>query len=654
MVYPPLEVPHTLARPTSTDPTHKLNDLPMGLLRTQDHDPLTAPSTLDRLIDNAVSFLSAQTVQTMSSTFNAIQSAGSKIGGLVGSGKGQEFYSALLEDLERTPVRCLSWHPYRHVVALVHRENAVRLVDIAGKNSHPPSRLFEGLTHPLQKNITCVAWRPCASLQFAVGVDGGVCLWRVKPVEVGDGGERVPSILGGETIVTGSRGGGIPSMLAKLEDGEATGSPLKNLGSGRGLAKVPDTHMTFLSFPSMTQVTSVTWSPDGTRLCVGCANTPSLFIWDVASESCFPVPAGAGIGTRKVEWSHDGRFLLQVCVGKTLRIQEAEGGGRIEVEASGVGGFRDAVWVDQGKTVAVAACGSSVVRMLSIINGVGGKLEYRMHPQPEKFSKFETYTEGGRTVIAGGMIRSLAVDPKMRRMAVVFDEPGEAGELVALVEIKSDPLPEFVPIGFVRGPRKEGKGKGRPDGDGAEEGEGNAPAVISFAKQYARGALLSVAWSDGRIGFRRSSTEVSEARGKGTNEKDGEDLKGTPKDLKRPKQRWSPRQPAKKHCQDAGASSSDCPKPYAALEQTMLQVGRGDSLIITFATFDCVNTPTGKASIKEAVEDKTAGCTIISLDRILVDGGYCSDPDRMDPKNMVYQPFFHCGFGETVRKSSRF
>jgi WD40 repeat protein len=71
--------------------------------------------------------------------------------------------------------------------------------------------------------------------------------------------------------------------------------------------------MEFLQHPAVDSITTISWSPDGTKLAVGGGLTPNLLIWDVVFQNATVLKKGAGGGTAQLEWSPDGRYLMQIC-----------------------------------------------------------------------------------------------------------------------------------------------------------------------------------------------------------------------------------------------------------------------------------------------------------------------------------------------------
>ncbi|KAJ3219214.1 hypothetical protein HDU67_002210 [Dinochytrium kinnereticum] len=583
--YPDIVLPYAIskAHDDSLFNALRLSELPSGLLHPgrKETDPVTSPDAIEVALDWVAKVLglggrednvSATPVRAVAlpeaaslalkNVYSGLEVLLDRLSSVVGrvgldkkrvlsllDGGASEAYQKTLERLEQAPVKGIAWHPYRHAVAFAHRQDSIRLVDLTAKNAwHPPAANWDGLKHPLQKDVTCIAWRPCASATFAVGCKDGVCIWTVHPLDSKDSlplgqGEftinpafmRSASVPGNELL--SSKGSTVPPLFPSmpeslLRNDGVPGTPPALSPKARSERKaalntpLPPTWMNFLSYPGMTNVTSLAWSPDGTRLAVGCATSPKLVIWDISTETPYRIPAGVGSGTKHLRWSADGTHLAQICFKRTLRVWETEEFSSFEIEAV-PRGFADACWVDGSKTLAFAVEGDSRVSMLQVLERNTKGLEYRMHPQPERMSRFETYTENGNPIIVGGPIKAMEIDPTMKRFAVIFEEQGEGGQLVALFEVKKDPLPEFLPIGFIRGPKWTedlpsphpprspfaSTNKGTQASSNQDSTQQPRPVLLRFANQYPHGALLTVAWESGKVGFIPCLFGTSDRRG---------------------------------------------------------------------------------------------------------------------------------------------
>ncbi|KAI8833735.1 WD40-repeat-containing domain protein [Chytridium lagenaria] len=438
-------------------------------------------------------------------------------------GGASEAYKAKLERMDQAPVKAMAWHSYCQALAFLHRQDVVRLVDLTAKNAwHPPSKPLGRLKAPSSKrcHLYCLE-RPCAAATIAVGCKDGVCLWTVQPFEtnLSSAGKGTPAIFRTETFSSAPSAPpplfpSLPDSKSRILDDNGPSTPPISFSPEKRIVppSVCKTHMSFLSHHAMIKVTALAWSPDGTRLAVGTATSPRVIIWDIATETPHIIPAGVGSGTRSLRWSEDGKHIVQVCFKKTLRVWETEGFMSFELEAGP--GFVDACWLDRSKTLAFAIAGVPRVSMLQILEATEKGLDYRMHPQHEKLPRFEGSTEKGKPIIVGGPVKSIEVDPTYKRLAITFEDEGEGGQLVALLELKFDPLPEFLPIGFIRGPKwteelakpqpprspYSEKSKGKDTASAEESTQQPRPIVISFARRFPGGALLTVAWENGKVG----------------------------------------------------------------------------------------------------------------------------------------------------------
>ena len=57
---------------------------------------------------------------------------------------------------EEAPLRCLAWHPHTRKLAVASRDDSIR---VAGDGAS----LRPVLRHAGQRDISCLAWRPCCA-----------------------------------------------------------------------------------------------------------------------------------------------------------------------------------------------------------------------------------------------------------------------------------------------------------------------------------------------------------------------------------------------------------------------------------------------------------------------------------------------------------
>ena len=77
-------------------------------------------------------------------------------------------------DWQSSPVRCLAWHPHTAKLCVALQDDSIHV--------HSSQQLVKPvLKHAGQRAVTCMAWKPCAASELAVGCQAGVLLWHVDP-----------------------------------------------------------------------------------------------------------------------------------------------------------------------------------------------------------------------------------------------------------------------------------------------------------------------------------------------------------------------------------------------------------------------------------------------------------------------------------------
>ncbi|CAG8605422.1 15469_t:CDS:10, partial [Cetraspora pellucida] len=72
------------------------------------------------------------------------------------------------------PSKIFAWHPYISLFAIAHNVDVIFLYDLRVEAWFP-----EVLETTLQKDITCMAWKPIGGNILAVGCQRGICLWEL-------------------------------------------------------------------------------------------------------------------------------------------------------------------------------------------------------------------------------------------------------------------------------------------------------------------------------------------------------------------------------------------------------------------------------------------------------------------------------------------
>ncbi|KAJ2892558.1 hypothetical protein IWW38_003173 [Coemansia aciculifera] len=140
-------------------------------------------------------------------------------------------------------------------------------------------------------------------------------------------------------------------------------------------------------------------------------------------------------------------------------------------------------------------------------------------------SAFETHESpsgdasgGSEHIRVGGAIKSLALDPKGQRLVVGFDDDSSSCadiSLLAVYVVNTDALfraggsaNSLIPLGYIRGPawgsqqRKQEIDRPLPESKKKRVRMGlPTPSWFAFAPNFEPGALLAVAWANGKLSF---------------------------------------------------------------------------------------------------------------------------------------------------------
>ncbi|KAJ3047194.1 hypothetical protein HK097_000148 [Rhizophlyctis rosea] len=396
----------------------------------------------------------------------------------------EHYYERLLKRLNEAPIKAFGWHNYRQLFAVAHRQDSVLIYDMVAEHWFPESP--KGLINEYQKNVTCLAWRPNASGVLAVGCQTGVILWRIFYAA-----SNSPAIYP-------RTGMDVTSLVDPAQ---------------------PGSHWaTKLSFPGFGDVTTLSWSPDGLFLAVGSGTSSTILIWDVAAEAATPVAMG-WCGTRELKWSPDGNYLLQADVGHTLRIWETRTWENTALNCAAAAHSLN--WLRGSKMFVFAQEGQSRMHIRQM-NREPPHLENMDVKVPTaKMSTYDFVPAGGSDgdmMTLAGPIKNIAVDPSGSRIVVSFEGDHRGSELVAVLEVERTALPYFRPLGYIRGPKWHPQTP-RPQAPRSpfkeetllteeEEIERVMPGApwpkageMVFSPTFGKGALLSVCWENGKIGF---------------------------------------------------------------------------------------------------------------------------------------------------------
>ncbi|CAJ0642391.1 3217_t:CDS:10 [Entrophospora sp. SA101] len=117
------------------------------------------------------------------------------------------YIKSLRERINNSAKYIFAWHPRCSLFAIAHKADAIYLYDLRVEAWFP-----EVLETELQREITCMAWKPFGSNLLAVGCRRGICLWELSLNQNINSGDT-------STLTTGSLDGSIILWNTTLEIG---------------------------------------------------------------------------------------------------------------------------------------------------------------------------------------------------------------------------------------------------------------------------------------------------------------------------------------------------------------------------------------------------------------------------------------------------
>eukprot|EP00658_Telonema_sp_P-2_P076619 TRINITY_DN6741_c0_g1_i3.p1 TRINITY_DN6741_c0_g1~~TRINITY_DN6741_c0_g1_i3.p1 ORF type:complete len:564 (+),score=67.78 TRINITY_DN6741_c0_g1_i3:229-1920(+) len=346
------------------------------------------------------------------------------------------------------------WHPDKNLLALavwrkvpgadgVREEEHVLVYEFESSSLLKDSETIV-LRDAQQVGIKCMQWAPNRRNVLAVGCKHGtVCQWTITRGQTDYGSVEIPE-PGRSVGVQPQRSVTSLDMPSKpvvsSDSSMAEVSAWVNLldaGMGEGWESV-DT----LSF-----------SPDGWLLAVGCVSDANLVVWDLALE--IPtVLRSIAAGNSLVAWSPSGHFLFAATTAPTITIWETH-----TFSCKQVSGLahpcKSACW------------GAAKNGMETVVMSLeGGHQIHALHltaPAPHIDVTHYIVQDTGPYSVQGGTaahislmgpIRQLAWDDSAQRLAVIFESQPHAREasgMVALYGVDLSQVPVLLqPHGFLR------------------------------------------------------------------------------------------------------------------------------------------------------------------------------------------------------------
>ncbi|BFY98151.1 hypothetical protein BsWGS_01191 [Bradybaena similaris] len=231
-------------------------------------------------------------------------------------------------------------------------------------------------------------------------------------------------------------------------------------------------------------VTSLAWSPDSDHLIFASPRHSSIMVYDVPKESYVALRRDREGGISFLSYSPDGSKLFTATLLPLFRVWETKNW-HSEIWSQLTGRCSACCWSPDGTVLIFAMENDTALYGVRFKEGDSGSLSaVSTSIMLADVSQVNVSTELTEQIRVGGLVKSVIWDATGERLAVMF-EPNELGNnsLVAVFKVTIHPILELLPGGFV---------KGR---------SGESAHHIAFQPSFPKGALLSVVWSSGRVGF---------------------------------------------------------------------------------------------------------------------------------------------------------
>ncbi|KAG0026546.1 hypothetical protein BGZ82_009415 [Podila clonocystis] len=405
-------------------------------------------------------------------------------------------------------IRTIAFHPHQPVLAMALWDNSVWVYDLAHKAWYASP-----LAHrTYQSRVMTLQWKPMSGTILTVGCEAGVSVWHVYR------GKYIQdpfSEQGAKTLVPSQEKPSTSPNNGKDPDWD-------------GISR----------FGEIGAVDQMAWDPRGELLAVtSSAHSSIVYIRDAATNQITELagtiphvtrsktsPVGVCILTNKVcalAWSPSGEHLVVGYQSGLARIFSAATWEAVDITDLG-GAVQSACWTPDGYNLIYTLVDDHVLRALHFEKRGGElswiKLNYvtlslqdkdvrryqdEAGESPAKAAELRRRLGGVELedLRAFGSVEQVVLDPNGERLVVRFRNTDLLG--VVLVRPTGTPLRDldiFMPLGFIRGPASGQTHQGQALGG---EIAFRDPKVVamSFASEFERGSLLSLAWESGAITF---------------------------------------------------------------------------------------------------------------------------------------------------------
>lgn len=347
---------------------------------------------------------------------------------------------AEVADWRESPVRAFAWHPHTIKFAIALQDDSVHV-------HYSGSPLVPVLKHKLQKNVAHLAWQPLCASVLAVACQSSVLVWHIEPTSLA--------------------------------------------------ARPSSSSVQVLQHCGHNPVTHLAWDPSGKLLLSASPTHTTVMAWNVPSESFTPLHHFGGGGIILLAWSPDGRRVMSATPTPTFRVWETKQW-NCDVWSQLSGRCTSACWSSRGEVMLFSMEDDSTLYAIkfSLNSGTLQSAVFSSKSQPVENSSPSTAMEVAdlseisltlqdeKAVKVGGLVDLMVWNSTSERLAVLFKgSDGRISPYIAIFKTTVLPIVQILPSGFV---------KGQP---------GEVPHHISFLPTFDKGALLTVVWSSGRVGY---------------------------------------------------------------------------------------------------------------------------------------------------------
>ncbi|GLV46013.1 aladin [Carabus blaptoides fortunei] len=289
-----------------------------------------------------------------------------------------------------SPIRYIAWHPHISKLAVATSDDSVRIYST-------DSKLVPVLKSKLQKNVSCVAWRPLSASEIAIACENDILIWTVDP----------------NSVVTR------PSTANACVLRRVNHSPIINIA----------------------------WSLHGEYLISASPSDPALLVWDVALDQTCTLKRVGNIGNTMLSWSPTGRKLLAASTSLVFRVWECKDW-TAERWNTAIGRIQSACW---------SPCGLILLFVTSeepVLYSLGFQAEASVFssdvvatPQMASpvldLSRIELPNGG----LVGGLVQTMEWDPKGRHLAILFQDTN----YITIFMTMTTPLLQITPSCLIAG-----------------------------------------------------------------------------------------------------------------------------------------------------------------------------------------------------------